>query len=143
MAEPIVQHRLEPGSELPLILGVGRAEFVLGELQGIAVALEALHLAPGSGQAMAADGIAMHGSPRETAGFTHFPYVNPDAPKGGRVTFAMQGSYDSLNPLIVKGEPADGVRDYVYESLLARAGRACSPTFFHVPLERAAVSIFQ
>ncbi len=66
-------------------------------------------------------GIAMHGSPRETAGFTHFPYVNPDAPKGGRVTFAMQGSYDSLNPLIVKGEPADGVRDYVYESLLARA----------------------
>ena len=63
----------------------------------------------------------MHGSPRETAGFTHFPYVNPDAPKGGRVTFAMQGSFDSLNPLIVKGEPADGVRDYVYESLLARA----------------------
>ena len=63
----------------------------------------------------------MHGSPRETAGFDHFPYVNPDAPKGGRVTFSMQGSYDSLNPLIVRGEPADGVRDYVYESLLARA----------------------
>ena len=37
------------------------------------------------------------------------------------MTFAVQGSYDSLNPLIVKGEPADGVRDYVYESLLARA----------------------
>ena len=50
-----------------------------------------------------------------------FSYVNPDAPKGGRVTFAKQGSYDSLNPLIVKGEPAEGVRDYVYESLLARA----------------------
>ncbi|HLO24308.1 MAG TPA: extracellular solute-binding protein [Methyloceanibacter sp.] len=81
----------------------------------------ALLLPAGRGQAAAAEGIAMHGSPRETAGFTHFPYVNPDAPKGGRVTFAMQGSYDSLNPLIVKGEPADGVRDYVYESLLARA----------------------
>ncbi|MGH6748573.1 MAG: extracellular solute-binding protein [Methyloceanibacter sp.] len=81
----------------------------------------ALLLPPCSGQAVAADGIAMHGSPRETAGFAHFPYVNPDAPKGGRVTFAMQGSYDSLNPLIVRGEPADGVRDYVYESLLARA----------------------
>ena len=63
----------------------------------------------------------MHGSPREAAGFAHFLYVNPDAPKGGRVTFSKQGSYDSLNPLIVKGEPADGVRDYVYESLLARA----------------------
>jgi peptide/nickel transport system substrate-binding protein len=81
----------------------------------------ALLLPLGPGQAAAADGIAMHGSPRETAGFAHFPYVNPDAPKGGRVTFAVQGSYDSLNPLIVRGEPAEGVRDYVYESLLARA----------------------
>jgi len=87
----------------------------------ISLLILALLLPAGSGQAAAAEGIAMHGSPRETAGFTHFPYVNPDAPKGGRVTFAMQGSYDSLNPLIVKGEPADGVRDYVYESLLARA----------------------
>lgn len=87
----------------------------------ISLLILALLLPAGSGQAAAAEGIAMHGSPRETAGFTYFPYVNPDAPKGGRVTFAMQGSYDSLNPLIVKGEPADGVRDYVYESLLARA----------------------
>jgi len=87
----------------------------------ISLLVVALLLAPGSGNAMAADGIAMHGSPRETAGFTHFSYVNPDAPQGGRATFAMQGSYDSLNPLIVRGEPADGVRDYVYESLLARA----------------------
>jgi peptide/nickel transport system substrate-binding protein len=63
----------------------------------------------------------MHGKPHEATSFTHFPYANPDAPKGGRAVFAMQGSYDSLNPLIVKGAPADGVRDYVYESLLARA----------------------
>ena len=52
----------------------------------------------------------MHGKPFEPAGFTHFPYSNPDAPKGGRITLAMQGSYDNLNPLIVKGAPADGVR---------------------------------
>ena len=63
----------------------------------------------------------MHGDPREAAGFTHFPYANPDAPKGGRVAFAVQGSFDSLNPLIVKGVAAEGVREYVYESLLARA----------------------
>ena len=63
----------------------------------------------------------MHGEPREAEGFDHFPYVNPEAPKGGRVVFAMQGSFDSLNPLIVKGAPAEGVREYVYESLLARA----------------------
>ena len=33
----------------------------------------------------------------------------------------MQGSFDSLNPLIVKGVSAEGVREYIYESLLARA----------------------
>ncbi len=87
----------------------------------ISLLLIALLVQPGSSQAWAANGIAMHGAPREEAGFAHFPYVNPDAPKGGRVIFAKQGSYDSLNPLIVKGEPAEGVRDYVYESLLARA----------------------
>ena len=59
--------------------------------------------------------------PREAEGFQHFPYVNPDAPKGGRAVFAVQGSFDSLNPLIVKGAPAEGMRDYIYESLLARA----------------------
>jgi peptide/nickel transport system substrate-binding protein len=37
------------------------------------------------------------------------------------VSFAVQGSYDSLNPLIVKGVSADGIREYLYESLLARA----------------------
>src|SRR5262245_66248511 len=63
----------------------------------------------------------MHGEPREAVGFAHFPYANPEAPKGGRAVFAMQGSFDSLNPFIVKGESAEGIREYVYESLLARA----------------------
>ena len=66
-------------------------------------------------------GLAMHGEPREADGFQHFPYVDSDAPKGGRAVFAVQGSFDSLNPLIVKGAPAEGMRDYIYESLLARA----------------------
>jgi len=63
----------------------------------------------------------MHGEPLEAADFSHFPYVNPDAPKGGRAIFSVQGTFDSLNPFIVKGVSADGLRDYVYESLLARA----------------------
>ncbi|MGK2922896.1 MAG: extracellular solute-binding protein [Methyloceanibacter sp.] len=66
-------------------------------------------------------GLAMHGDPNEQADFSHFPYANPDAPKGGRARFAKQGSFDSLNPLIVKGVSADGVREYLYESLMARA----------------------
>ena len=35
--------------------------------------------------------------------FTHFPYVNPTAPKGGRLVQGVLGTFDSLNPFIVKG----------------------------------------
>jgi peptide/nickel transport system substrate-binding protein len=87
----------------------------------ISLLVLSLVLIPGSALAGPQPGLAMHGEPREPKGFTHFPYVNPDAPKGGRATFAVQGSFDSLNPLIVKGAAADGVREYIYESLLARA----------------------
>ena len=80
-----------------------------------------LFLFSGSAAAGPQQGLAMHGEPLEPAGFAHLPYANPKAPKGGRATFAVQGSFDSLNPLIVKGVPAEGVREYIYESLLTRA----------------------
>ena len=41
--------------------------------------------------------------------FKHFDYVNPDAPKGGRVRFGIVGSFDSLNPYTFKGEPGAAV----------------------------------
>ena len=66
-------------------------------------------------------GLAMHGEARHKPDFTHFSYVNPSAPKGGRAVFAVLGSFDSLNPLIIRGVAAAGLRDYVYESLMARA----------------------
>jgi peptide/nickel transport system substrate-binding protein len=66
-------------------------------------------------------GIAMHGAPALHPPFTHFSYVNPQAPKGGRLTLGQLGSFDSLNPLIIKGVSAVGVREYVYESLLVRS----------------------
>ena len=43
------------------------------------------------------------------AGFAHFDYVNPDAPKAGRVRFGLVGSFDSLNPYSFKGAPAGAV----------------------------------
>lgn len=67
-----------------------------------------------------AHGIAMHGTPQLARGFTHFSNVNPDAPRGGRLTLGQLGSFDSLNPLIIKGVSAVGVREYVYESLMVR-----------------------
>jgi peptide/nickel transport system substrate-binding protein len=54
--------------------------------------------------------IAMHGEPALPAGFSHFAYVNPDAPKGGRFVQGVLGSFDSLNPFIVKGLPPQGLR---------------------------------
>jgi peptide/nickel transport system substrate-binding protein len=67
-----------------------------------------------------AHAIAMHGSPALPSGFSHFRYVDPDAPKGGRLVASIVGTFDSLNPLIVKGLPFEHVRSYVIESLMAR-----------------------
>jgi peptide/nickel transport system substrate-binding protein len=64
--------------------------------------------------------IAMHGEPAYPAGFSHFTYADPNAPKGGRLTHGIVGSFDSLNPLIVRGNPFQAVRGNVIESLMAR-----------------------
>jgi peptide/nickel transport system substrate-binding protein len=64
--------------------------------------------------------IAMHGNPALPADFTHMPYANPDAPKGGRLVWGLPGTFDSLNPLIVKGLALQQIRGFVVESLMAR-----------------------
>ncbi len=45
------------------------------------------------------------------AGFKHFEYVNPAAPKGGRVRFGLVGSFDNLNPYTFKGESGGAVQN--------------------------------
>jgi peptide/nickel transport system substrate-binding protein len=64
--------------------------------------------------------IAMHGEPAFPADFAHMPYANPDAPKGGRLVHGVLGTFDSLNPLIVRGVTLQQIRGYVIESLMAR-----------------------
>jgi peptide/nickel transport system substrate-binding protein len=64
--------------------------------------------------------IAMHGAPALPADFTHMPYANPDAPKGGRLAQGILGTFDSLNPLIVRGLAVQQIRGFVVESLMAR-----------------------
>ncbi|MFT5447199.1 MAG: microcin C transport system substrate-binding protein [Gammaproteobacteria bacterium] len=54
-------------------------------------------------------GHAMHGAPKYAADFTHFDYVNPQAPKGGSIRQAATGTFDSLNPFILKGVSAAGI----------------------------------
>src|SRR5690606_38410574 len=67
--------------------------------------LPALGPAAGADSAPPRHGIAMHGEPALPEDFSHFPYVNADAPRGGRVTYGILGSFDSLNPFVVRGTP--------------------------------------
>ncbi|HDS1149807.1 TPA: ABC transporter substrate-binding protein [Pluralibacter gergoviae] len=56
------------------------------------------------------------GEPKYAPGFDHFDYVNPDAPKGGRVTLAAIGTFDNFNRYAMRGNAA--VRtDQLYDSL--------------------------
>jgi microcin C transport system substrate-binding protein len=54
-------------------------------------------------------GLALFGDLKYPAGFPHFDYVNPAAPKGGSVKYAATGTFDTLNPFTLKGQPAAGV----------------------------------
>lgn len=64
-------------------------------------------------------GLAMHGEPAYGPDFKHFDYVNPEAPKGGRLRLAVRANgYDSFNPFVVRGIAAAGISSYLYETLL-------------------------
>ncbi|CDZ33477.1 extracellular solute-binding protein [Neorhizobium galegae] len=73
-------------------------------------------------------GVAMHGRPALGPDYKHFPYVNPDVKKGGRITYGVVGTFDSLNPFILKSmrtsargiwDPAFG--NLIFESLMTRS----------------------
>lgn len=62
-------------------------------------------------------GLAMHGAPKYASDFKHLDYVNPQAPKGGEIRMAAPGTFDSLNPYVIKGVAAPGV-NLVYQTLM-------------------------
>ena len=66
-------------------------------------------------------GLAIMGDLKYGSDVKNFDYVNPNAPKGGILRFAVTGTYDSLNPYIIKGQADHGVIFYIYGSLLARS----------------------
>ena len=55
-----------------------------------------------------AHGVSIYGELKYGPGFKNFDYVNPEAPKGGDVRLAAIGTFDNLNPFILKGVPAAG-----------------------------------
>lgn len=83
-----------------------------------------LTLAILSGQPGVADpqhGISMYGTPALPPDFVSLPYANPDAPKGGKIVQGEVGSFDSLNPHILKGSTPWQLRFLNYESLMGRS----------------------
>lgn len=73
--------------------------------------------------------IAMHGQPQLGTAFDHFPYSNPQAPKGGKITFGVVGTFDGLNPFVIRSfrTTARGLfadeqfGGLVYEALMVRS----------------------
>ncbi|WP_188671382.1 extracellular solute-binding protein [Neptunicoccus cionae] len=78
-------------------------------------------IAPQLALAAPQHGLAMYGKPALPAGYESLPYTNPDAPQGGTVVLAEPGSFDSLNPYILKGQAPWGIRTHVVESLLGQS----------------------
>ncbi|MGY6694720.1 MAG: extracellular solute-binding protein [Roseinatronobacter sp.] len=70
--------------------------------------------------AEASHGIAMYGAPALPPDFDHLPHVNPDAPQGGRIVQGEVGSFDSLNPHILRGRTPWQLQYLAYESLMGR-----------------------
>ncbi len=82
----------------------------------------------GLAQAEPVHGIAMHGEPALSAGYQNFPYANAQVKKGGKINYGVVGTFDSLNPFVLKGmrTTARGIWDpeygnLFYESLMTRS----------------------
>jgi microcin C transport system substrate-binding protein len=89
---------------------------------GITLLCAAQFLAPSS-QAEPKHGLSVFGDLKYPTTFTHFDYVNPDAPKGGRMALigpVPSDTFDSFNGYILKGDPAQGTT-LMFDTLMDRA----------------------
>jgi microcin C transport system substrate-binding protein len=62
-------------------------------------------------------GLSLFGAPALGKNFAHYPYVNPQAPKGGELRVAAIGSFDNLNNFTIKGSAAEGL-GMIYDTLM-------------------------
>jgi microcin C transport system substrate-binding protein len=86
-------------------------------LSAIAAAF-CLLLAASGAQAAPSEGMSLFGDLKYGPGFTHFDYTNPQAPKGGVMRYAAIGTFDTLNPFVINGVPADGI-SLIFDTLSA------------------------
>lgn len=96
-----------------------RPVFFLSALRSVAILAAGLLAAPAGAEP--AHGIAMYGAPALPPDFVSLPYANPDAPKGGRIVTGNVGSFDSLNPFVLKGDVPWQLRHLTHEALMGRS----------------------
>ncbi len=87
------------------------------QVLAIAVAFFLL-LSAGSTQAAPSEGMSLFGDLKYKPGFTHFDYANPQAVKGGTMRYSAIGTFDTLNPFVIKGVPAAAV-GLIFDTLSA------------------------
>ncbi len=86
-------------------------------LTGLSIAALLAVSAPAEEVTIKSHGYSFFGELKYPANYTHFDYVNPNAPKGGEISLALSGSFDSMNPYTRKGRSA-ALSTVMYESLL-------------------------
>jgi len=75
-------------------------------------------------------GLSAFGDLKYPPDFGHFDYVDPDAPKGGRLSMIGTAgliTFNSFNGYILKGDPAQGLQ-YLFDSLMVRADEERPPS---------------
>jgi microcin C transport system substrate-binding protein len=100
----------------------------------IAAALPLPGLVRAQGASRRTHALSLLGEPRYKPDFQHFSYVNPTAPKGGEVTLAAIGSFDSFNPFIVRGVAAAGI-GMLWMTLLKGSQDEASTEYAHLARE--------
>lgn len=91
----------------------------IAALMALSIAALWAQAAPAQQTIIKSHGYSYFGDLNYPADYDHFDYVNPDAPKGGEISIAIAGSFDSMNPYTRKGRAA-GLSSMMYESLLGQ-----------------------
>ena len=82
----------------------------------------------GAAHAVVTYGMSLYGDFKYKPDSTHFDYVNPDAPKGGTMRLSSIGTFDTLNPFVIKGVPAAGIGQ-LFGTLMTRSDGKTSYVF--------------
>jgi microcin C transport system substrate-binding protein len=101
-----------------------------------ALALALPSVAPAQPASRRSHGLALHGVPALPEGFPHWPWVNPAAPKGGEMVRWALGSFDSMNPFILRGTAAAGLNGLlngmIWETMLDRSSDEVGTSYCHL-----------